>query len=96
MDRPPLAPQVSGPNGSPLQFSAQRAPSVPAQLSTRPPRMSADALLMTGSDAAADARAALAAIAAGEPTPISNDAWSFERRRESADALLMCQENVNW
>jgi hypothetical protein len=48
--------------------------------------------------AAADAAAALAAVAAGAPVQMTNDQWlaSFENRRGSAEALKMTQENCNW
>eukprot|EP00960_Hanusia_phi_P009807 285855-Hanusia_phi.AAC.1 len=57
----------------------------------------------TGSDvslssAAADAAAAVQAVAAGKPVQAVNDAWvpTFEMRRDSAEALRMVQESCNW
>eukprot|EP00961_Rhodomonas_salina_P057653 774894-Rhodomonas_salina.1 len=50
------------------------------------------------SGAAADAAAALKAIAEGKPVQIVNDQWTAtaDMRRESAEALRMVQENCNY
>ncbi len=98
-ERPPLPPlhraqptSVSD-QGSPAHVSSAGAPprSSPAGTFTAPPPR-----LSNTADAAADARAALAALASGEAIQATNDTWCFERRRDSAEALQMCQENVNW
>jgi hypothetical protein len=58
----------------------------------------ADFAMPGANSAAADAAAALAAIAAGAPVPAKSDHWvpSYENRRSSAEALMMTQENCNW
>ncbi len=94
-ERPPLHKSSASlsDQGSPAHVSLAGAParSSPSVTFTAPPPR-----LSNTTDAAADARAALAAIASGEAIQTTNDAWGFERRRDSAEALQMCQENVNW
>ena len=89
-ERPPLhrAQPTALVDSSPSSSQHRSSPVV--TFTSAPPRLS------NTNDAAADARAALAALASGEVVQAGNDAWSFERRRDSAEALQMCQENVNW
>ena len=91
-ERPPLhrASQTGSESSLPAQLNVQAKGSPRVTFSSPPPRLS------NTNDAAADARAALAALATGEAVQSTNDVWNFERRRDSAEALQMCQENVNW